>query len=338
MVKEVFMNFLLSQNINNLYHENEYMQDYNGYIFIKEGNNILFEQSFGMADYAKMKKHDRDTVFCLASITKQFTAMCVLMLDQWGLLSIDDCIGKYLSDFERSSHIKICDILNMISGMPEYWNQQEWKEVDGITQEYVYNFIKTLEDYKPVGERFQYSNSNYIVLGVLIEKVSGMKYGEFIQKYIFDPLDMKRSGLLPYSWDLDNIAIGYQSPRLGPPKNERKFMLSFFGAGNIYSTVSDLCKWDDALYTEKLINSDRLGQMFSPVLDDYGMGWYIQGKKVSHGGDSPGFSTIIMRYTESKLLILMMCNTDGCEESNMCHYADLVEKCVVPFIIKDSLK
>lgn len=325
---EIKLDYLLSQNINNLYNGNKYMKDFNGYIFIKKGIDVLFEQSFGMADYAKMKRHDRDTIFCLGSITKQFTAMCVLMLDQWGVISIDDCIGKYLSDFERSSHIKIRNILNMVSGMPEYWCQPEWKEFDGITQEYVYNFIKTLEEYKPVGEQFQYCNSNYIVLGVLIEKASGMKCAEFIQKYIFDPLDMKRSGWLPYSSNLDNVAIGYQSPRLGLA-DERKLTFSAFGAGNIYSTAADLCKWDDALYTEKLISSDRLEQMFSPVLDGYGMGWFIQGKKVSHGGDLPGFSTRITRYTESRLLILMLCNTDGCKESNMSHYADLVEKCVV---------
>lgn len=82
------------------------MKDFNGYIFIRNGIDVLFEQSFGMADYVKMKKHDRDTVFCIGSITKQFTAMCVLMLDQWGLISIDDCIGKYLSDLKEVLTLK----------------------------------------------------------------------------------------------------------------------------------------------------------------------------------------------------------------------------------------
>lgn len=124
------------------------------------------------------------------------------------------------------------------------------------------------------------SNSNYIVLGVLIEKVSGIKYEEFLQKYIFNPLDMKSSGCLPHSLDLDNVA------------------------------------------------NSRLEQMFTPVLARYGMGWFIQGNKLSHGGDLPGFSTRITRYPDSRLLIIILSNTDGCKESNMSHYADLVEKYV----------
>lgn len=327
MKEGIKLDILLSKGINSLYNQNEYMKDFNGYIFIRKGIDILFEQSFGMADYSKMKKHDINTAFCLGSITKQFTAMCVLMLDQWRLLSIDDSIGEYLSDFDRGSFIKIRDILNMVSGMPEYWCQPGWKEVDGITQDHVYNFIRTLKDYKPAGEHFQYCNSNYIVLGVLIEKVSGMKYADFIQKYIFGPLGMNRSGWLPFSYDIDNAAVGYQSPRIGPPV-ERKPIFSTFGAGNIYSTSADLCKWDEALYTEKLINSNRLNQMFTPVLGDYGMGWFIKKNKIFHGGDMPGFSTRITRYPKGSLLILLLCNTDGCKESNMGHYADLVEKYV----------
>ncbi|OPJ63776.1 serine hydrolase domain-containing protein [Clostridium oryzae] len=315
----------LSKKINALYVENEYFKDFNGYIFIKKGLNVIFEQSFGMADFTEMKKHNRDTIFCIASITKQFTAMCILMLDQWGVISIDDCIGKYLSDFKRGAHIKIKDMLNMTSGMPEYWCNSRWKEIEGITEEYVYDFIKTLEDYKPVGEQFEYCNSNYIVLGVLIEKVSGIKYEEFLQKYIFAPLHMERSGCIPYKPNLENIATGYKSPRIAHREKQTQ-LFSFFAAGSIYSTVVDLSKWDQALYTNKFINNRRLDQMFSPMLGGYGMGWYIENDKVWHGGDLPGFSTRITRFPKSQLLIIMLCNTDGCEESNMCHYAELVER------------
>lgn len=321
------MDLSLHKKINSLYSKNDKMKDFNGYILIKNENKILYEQSFGMADFSKMQPHNCDTIFGIASMTKQFTAMCILILEKQGLLSIEDCIIEYLDDFKKGAHIRIRDILNQISGMPEYWNKPTWREDDNTTQEDIYNFIKSLTNYEPVGKQFRYCNSNYIVLGVLIEKVSGMNYADYLKKYIFKPLDMNRSGCLPYSKNLDNVAIGYQSPRLGPPI-ERKLLLTTFAAGNIYSTAADLSKWDAALYTERFVNHDRINQMFTPVLGNYGMGWFIDNRIAQHGGDLPGFSTRIMRFFDSKSLVIMLCNTDGCAESNMMHYSDLVLSCI----------
>jgi CubicO group peptidase (beta-lactamase class C family) len=127
---------------------------------------------------------------------------------------------------------------------------------------------------------------------------------------------------------IPNLAIGYKSPHVS--KWEKATMIySYAGAGGVYSTASDLCKWDNALYTEMLLSKELLEEMFKPVLSGYGMGWYIDGVKATHGGDAPGFSTRIMRLSNRKLLMLLLCNFDGCKESNMCHYADMVEKLII---------
>lgn len=138
------MNQGLSYKLNQLYEENELFQDFNGYILIKKREEILFKQNLGYSDYDTRKTADENTVYNIRSITKQFTALCVLQLLQKGFIVLDNSIGSYLTDFNTGAHIKICDLLSMVSGMPEYWNQPEWKKTESKTSEDSYEYIKTL--------------------------------------------------------------------------------------------------------------------------------------------------------------------------------------------------
>lgn len=322
------MNTVLWQKLNKLYREDEIFQDFNGYILIKEGNELLFKQSFGYSDFSEKKVADEHTVYSIGSITKQFTAMSILLLVQKGLLSIDDYIGNYLTDFKYGANIKIRDMLNMVSGMPEYWNQPGWQEIDGITTEDSYEFIKTLTDYNPPHQNFNYCNSNYIVLGKLIEQISGLSLGEYMEQNIFKTLGMDNTRLLTAPKFIKELAVGYKSPRVSKWKKATP-IYSFAGAGGVYSSAADLCIWDSTLYKNSLLSKELLAEMFRPVFNGYAMGWYINGDKVSHGGDAPGFSTSISRFRTRKLLILLFCNVDGCKESNMSHYVNKVESLIL---------
>lgn len=322
------MKYELYQEINKLYTESELFQDFNGYILIKEGHEVLFEQNYGYSDYATKAVANEHTIYNLGSITKQFTAMCILQLVQNELLSLDDCLGIYLTDFKNGASIKVRDMLNMASGMPEYWCKPQWQETENITTDHAYEFIKTLTDYKTPLKQFEYSNSNYIVLGKLIEKISDLSLGEYMERNIFNPLGMERTTFLRVKEAVNNLSTGYKSPRVSKWEQAR-MIYSFAGAGGIYSTAADLCKWDSSLYTTQLLNKKLLEEMFKPILSGYGMGWYINGDKASHGGDAPGYSTRIMRLENRKLLMVILSNFDGCKESNMGHYADMIEKLII---------
>lgn len=321
------MNKELSQRIINLYEENTLFRDFNGYILMKEQNEIVFNQGFGYSDFQKKKTADENTVYNLGSVTKQFTAMCILLLEQKGLLSIDESIGTYLPDFLNRRNIKVRDMLNMISGIPEYWCKPEWHESPERTAEDSYGFIKTLTDYQPPREKFEYSNSNYIVLGKLIEKVTGQSLADYMNLNIFKPLDMTRTSFLTVNQNDTNIAIGYKSPHVA--KWEKTVMLnSFAGAAGMYSTAADLCKWDEALYTDKLLNKELMAEFYKPVLSGYAMGWFVDGPKIFHGGDAPGFSVRFTRVCSRKLVIILLCNFEGCKESNMGHYSNMLEQLI----------
>ena len=252
----------LEVNINNLYKTNDKMKNFNGYIYISENNNELFNQGFGIANYSLMSPFDCNTIFRMGSITKQFTAMCILILEKKGLLSIDECLKNYFPDYKNGCNITIKQLLNMTSGIPEYLNHPEWKGQEipsnkALDNYYTYNFIKNLNlDYIP-GEKMTYSNPNYILLSIIIEKVSGMSYPDFIQKNIFTVLNMTRSGYLPVPMNFDNIAVGYKCIFPNQKEADTTIYNTSMGANNIFASISDLCKWDSALFTEKLISREK---------------------------------------------------------------------------------
>ncbi|AGF58538.1 CubicO group peptidase (beta-lactamase class C family) [Clostridium saccharoperbutylacetonicum] len=299
-----------------------YSKDYefSGSILITEGSTILFDKAFGMADYDNNIENTTQTQFEIASITKQFTATAILMLQEKNLLSVQDPISKYIPDYPKGDEIKICNLLDHTSGIPDY--------VDSIgnveSGEQVYTLEELISLFKDeplefeVGTDFKYSNSNYILLGYIIEKVSQKNYKEYIEENILKPLSLNSTGFLSNGNDMKNKAIGYaeiinsQNQYEKSIDTEGSFIAS---AGEMYSTVEDLYRWEEALYSEKIINKQSLNEMFTPNLSDYGYGWFIDestlgNKSISHGGDLPGYTSYVKRNLDKRYLVIILSNRD----------------------------
>lgn len=316
----------------------------NGNVLLAEKGQIVYNQSFGYANEATKEKLNENSVFCLASVSKQFTAMAIVILKEQGKLNYDDKITKYFPELSAYDNITIRSLLNHTSGLiPEMEPLLNTREV----QEYLSNhknsnlftnkdIIAFLSIYKPKlrfspETKFEYCNTGYFLLASVIEKVSGTTYGNYLDQFIFRPLQMSHT--FNYSPNMLTDTIKNFASDYIYSENLKKYCLfdslkeqsnlkgDFYGGGSLYSTVIDLLKWDRALYTEKLVSSSSLKEVFEPtVLKDntktnYGFGWFIKeypnyGKSVSHDGSHRGYATFIDRNIDHDKTIIMLENHD----------------------------
>jgi CubicO group peptidase (beta-lactamase class C family) len=282
-------------------------------LIVKEGR-VLFRKGYGMADYEKKIPNTLLTNFRLGSITKQFTAMCILILEEKGLLNVNDPISKYICDYPNGDKITIHNLLTHTSGIATYY----YRYSDDVNHYYSPRDLISLFKDKPAlfqpGEKFEYNNSNYILLGYIIEKVSGLKYKEFLQQYIFTPLDMNNSGYEDGKTIFQNKATGYQLFWFHLVKADNPDMSIYYSGAGLRSTVEDLYKWDQALYTEKLVKKKTLKKMFAIYYREvipYSYGWYIERFGcMFHGGYVDGFSSFIYRDTWKHLVIIILSNEE----------------------------
>ncbi|HET9529584.1 MAG TPA: serine hydrolase domain-containing protein [Blastocatellia bacterium] len=289
-------------------------------IVVKDGKEVL-RKGYGMADMELGVRIEPDMIFRLGSITKQFTAVAILMLAGQGKLSLSDEITKYLPDYPTRDHkITIEHLLTHTSGIKSYTSIPEWRPMwrkDVTLKEIIDLFKDKPMDFAP-GEQWRYNNSGYVLLGAIIEKVSGQSYKDFIEKNIFAPLGMKRS----FYDDTQRIVPRRVS---GYAKNKDEFVnaeyLSMswpYAAGSLMSTVDDLAIWDAALYTEKLVKQESLKRAWTPyTLSDgkptkYGYGWGISSidghRVISHGGGIHGFSTDGLRLPDDRVYVAILTN------------------------------
>ncbi len=289
---------------------------FSGTILLARNGQILFCRGYGMANLEHDIPCTATTKFRLGSITKQFTAMAVLILQERGKLSVNDKIKKYMPDAPKAwDDITIRHLLTHTSGIPNYTSFPDFLKTLRIQialDDLIAKFKDKPLEFKP-GEKFKYSNSGYIVLGKIIEVASGRNYATFMKEAIFDPLEMHDTGY-------DSAA---RSSRIA-----RRATLGFSGLprpiqltstcrfptppGALYSTVLDLLKWDRALDSEKLVPRKSIEAMFTPVKDGYGFGWSIDAKfdqpRHVHGGGIPGFVTVIERFPAERLLVVVLSN------------------------------
>ena len=291
---------------------------FSGSVFVAQNGKTLLSKGYGMANYEHDIPNTPDTKFRLASITKQFTALAIMQLQEMGLLSLDDTVSKYIHKYPKGDKITIHNLLTHTSGIPNVQSLEDYKrkKIKPHTLEQLIDRFKDKPlDFHP-GDRYQYSNSGYMLLGYIIEKISGKNYETFLKENIFAPLSMKDSGYDKAGTVLKNRASGY---RLVENKliNSDYIDMSFPAAsGALYSTANDLHKWDQALYSEKLISKESLAKMFNSHMSSsfpgYGYGWIIRRSKeryiVEHAGGIDGFSTDILRYPEEKLCVIVLSN------------------------------
>ncbi len=291
-----------------------------GSVLVAKGGAVLLEKSYGMADIEWDVPNTPDAKFRLGSITKQFTATAILQLQERGKLSVDDPIAKYVENAPAAwKGITIHHLLTHTSGIPSYTDFPEFQKPNFMRVPLSPLEIVMLSKDKPLdfqpGENWKYDNTGYVLLGYIIEKVTGEKYGDYLQKNVFGPLDMKDSGYDRTETVLRHRAGGYHWD------NNRHVNAGFIdmslphAAGSLYSTVRDLYRWDRSLYTEKVLSKKSLDRMFTPVKNDYGYGWVIthaQGRtRIGHGGGINGFSTVIIRYPEADAAVIVLSNVDN---------------------------
>ncbi len=290
---------------------------FSGSVLVAIDGKIILNKGYGMADYEKQIPNTPQTMFKIGSITKQFTAMAIMMLEEHGLLSVNDPITKYIPDFKGGDKITIHHLLSMSSGIGDYL-YSDWGNCNRNYK--VEDIIQRIKN-KPIifeaGTSFHYSNSNYALLGYIIEQVSGVEYGEFLKKNIFKPLKMENTY---YDYKEDQFkdkAVGYSGIfDIKRKDNTLSNVMDIsypYAAGGLYSTVEDLYKWDQALYTEKLVKKETLKKIFTPNLENYGYGWNIPREYknfVCHSGHVSGFISSFQRYMEHKAVVAILMNEE----------------------------
>ncbi|MGH1433781.1 MAG: serine hydrolase [Lewinella sp.] len=300
---------------------------FNGSVLVAENGEIIYKNGFGQANMEWNIPNKSDTKHRLASITKQFTAMAIVQLVAENKLALDQPITTYLPDYPKATgdSVTIHHLLTHTSGIPNYTSFPNYREVMRAphnTMELVSLFADLPLEFSP-GEQFAYSNSGYVLLGVIIEKITGKSYEQVLQDKIFSPLEMNDTGYDQHRTIIENRASGYNKIANTFENASYIDMSAAFAAGALYSTVEDLYRWDQALYTEKLLPKEYMDLLFDTHIaawgQHYGYGWEIgklrigntqeHTQTISHGGNINGFNTQITQIPASQSLILLFNNT-----------------------------
>lgn len=284
---------------------------------VKDGK-IVLERGYGLANVEHQVAVTPETIFQSGSTGKQFTATAVMMLVEEGKLSLEDKITKHFPDApEAWANITVRHLLTHTSGMTDY--PQDFDLRRDYTEDELYQRVKPIPLAFQPGEKWSYSNLAYVMLGILIHKVSGKFYGDFLQERVFKPLEMTTARIINEADIIPNRAAGYVVVN-GQIKNQSWVSptLNTTADGALYLTVYDMAKWDAALYTEKLLKKSSLEQMWTPVkLNDgkthsYGFGWglgEVRGHRIiEHGGAWQGFKAQITRFVDDKLTVIVFAN------------------------------
>jgi CubicO group peptidase (beta-lactamase class C family) len=293
-------------------------------IVVKDGRT-LYRGGRGMADLEMGVALQPDMVFRLGSITKQFTAVAILMLAEEGKLSLQDPIEKHLPGYPTQGHVTTIEhLLTHTSGIQSYTDMPGWMTTKILApmsvEELVDGFKKEPMQFAP-GTRWAYNNSAYVLLGAIVEKASGKTYESFVRERIFGPLGMSSSLYDRTEKIVPKRARGYTQQGDEPRNAAYLSMTQPYSAGSLASTVDDLARWDAALYSEQLVKTASLERAWTPyVLKDgkptgYGYGWgvsKIRGRRaIAHGGGIHGFSTYAVRLPEERVFVAVLCNSDA---------------------------
>jgi CubicO group peptidase (beta-lactamase class C family) len=291
-------------------------------IIVRRAGRTLFRKGYGMADLELGIKVEPDMIFRLGSITKQFTATAILMLAEQDKLSLQDKIDKYFPDFPTAGNkVTIEHLLSHTSGIMSYTNMEEWLPLwrkDMTPQEIIDMSRDKPFEFAP-GERWKYNNSGYVMLGAIIEKVSGQTYEQFIQTKIFTPLGMTHSCYGNAERVIPRRVPGYQKDNDGFINAPYLSMTQPYAAGSLLSSVDDLAVWNDAVFSGKLLNKEWLDKAFTPYLlangesTGYNCGWCISDlrghRTIEHGGGINGFTSYALALPDDKVYVAILTNS-----------------------------
>jgi CubicO group peptidase (beta-lactamase class C family) len=290
-------------------------------IMVRRDGKVVLSAGYGMANVEHGVRATPQTVFQSGSMGKQFTAMAVMMLVEERKLSLDDPISKHLTVPSGWSNITVRHLLTHISGLGDY--PEDFSLQKNYTEDELLKMITAQPLGFAAGEKWNYSNLGYVILGILIRKVSGQFYGDLLQERIFSPLGMKHTRIINEADIIPNRAAGYRL-KDGVLKNQEWVSpaVNTTADGSLYFTVEDLGKWDEALGAGKLLSRIGFEQMWTPVklnngsTAPYGFGWGVHTTKsghriLEHGGAWQGFVSYIARYPDDRLTVVAFCNRAG---------------------------
>ncbi|MFL5729060.1 MAG: serine hydrolase domain-containing protein [Cytophagaceae bacterium] len=301
-------------------------KDFNGSLLVSSHGRIIYDTAIGYSDFRSKGKLNIHSSFHLASVSKQFTAMAIMMLKEQGKLAYDDPAVKFIPDLPYPE-ITIRQLLNHTSGLPNitnyipnfltFWDSTAVACNADIV--YALNKNKPSLQSKP-GTRFSYNNTGYVLLGLIVEKVSGISFDQFVMKKIFKPLQMDDSRVysMHNNCEVPNRVYGFSRYRGGHSPDEDDIRNGLVGEKGVYSSVIDLYKWDQALYTDVLVSQKTIkeafeyGQVKSGRKINYGFGWRKSKNHedvVYHFGHWRGFKACVIRFTNDKDLIVILNNT-----------------------------
>jgi CubicO group peptidase (beta-lactamase class C family) len=295
-------------------HSNAFM----GSVLVARDGKILLNQGYGFANLEWKIPASPTTSYRLASITKQFTAASIMLLQERGKLKIQDPIRNYLPEAPAAwDKITIYNLLTHTSGIPNYTSFPDQASLDPFpitSKQLVTRFLNKPLDFQP-GERYNYSNSGYAVLGYLIERLSGQSYGDFVEQNIFKPLGMTHSNYGSNSAIIPERASGYVSGPTGLLNAPFTHFSMSYAAGGLCSTTEDLLLWEQALFNGKFLSAASVQSMTTPFKNDYGFGLIIRTetghKLIEHEGGVQGFNTQMTYYPEDKLTVIVLANLNG---------------------------
>jgi len=322
-----------NQKIEELIQKYVELDQFSGTVLLAKEGNILYAKAFGEANKSYQIKNNIDTKFNIASMGKMFTGVSILQLEERGKLNINDPVSKYLKGFPFGNKITIKHLLSHTSGLSNYMRHSVYRANRG--KRYVINDIipfiyeQKLEFNTP-GKQFGYSNSGMVVLGAIIEKVSGKTYSNYITENIFVPAQMTNTEMRFWDDVVQNRALGYLKSVSGKYTNTIYTNSSPQSDGGILSTVEDLLKFDRALYSPLLVNDISKEKLFKAVIPKitYGLAFQVEHKNgnkvVGHGGGLPGFSSYFSRYLKDKYTIIALSNYDRISRNIVYYIEDIL--------------
>ena len=294
-------------------------------LLVSRDGNPIRAQGYGLANVELQVPVKPETVFQSGSLGKQFTATAVMMLVEENKIGLEDPLTKFFPDAPAAwKQVTVRELLSHTAGFTDYPKDFNFRK--DYTEDEVLKIVEGIPLAYPAGTKWSYSNLGYATLGILIHKVTGKFYGDFLQERIFKPLDMSTTRIISEADIIPNRAAGYRLVK-GELKNQEWVapMINTTADGSLYFSINDLAKWDAALYTEKLLKRSSLDQMWTvaklkngqPNSGHYGYGWSIETKDghrvIGHGGSWQGFKTHISRYVDDKLTVVLLINQADAE-------------------------
>jgi len=293
------------------------VSDFSGFLLVAQHDQILFAKGYGYANEATRHPPTADTSFRIGSVTKQFTAAAILQLEQAGKLSVDAKVSAYLPDYPGpGKDVTLAQLLSHTAGIPSYTeNAQLWDKrgakisVRGLLETF---WMQPLEF--PPGTKHQYSNSGYIILGAIIERVSGMSYADYLRTHLFVPAGLAHTEVGDAVGAADR-AEGYELAHHAHVAAHAIDMSFPFAAGAVRSTANDLVKWHRALSGDTILNAVEREKLYKPWLDRYAFGWMtdeVEGHPVvMHNGGIDGFQTSYWRSLDADVVVVAWTNVEG---------------------------